>query len=221
MQRIPEPELMDNDAQARAYAEADFEEPHALFVRLWSECWGDVEADYKIVDLGCGPADITVRFAERYPGVLIDGVDGSAAMLKYGHERVISHRLESRVRLIHGRLPDAGLADHAYDAVISNSLLHHLADPSVLWRSIRACARHDAPVLVMDLMRPDSESQARVLVDRHAADAPPVLRHDFYHSLCAAYRPEEVRAQLDAAGLADFTVRAVSDRHLIVTGRSP
>ena len=29
MDRVPEPELMTEDGQARAYAEADFEEPHA------------------------------------------------------------------------------------------------------------------------------------------------------------------------------------------------
>lgn len=39
MQRIPEPDLMDDDAQARAYAEADFSEPHENFIALFKQQW--------------------------------------------------------------------------------------------------------------------------------------------------------------------------------------
>ena len=34
MERIPEPELMEDEAQARAYAEANFAEPHSHFIEL-------------------------------------------------------------------------------------------------------------------------------------------------------------------------------------------
>lgn len=218
MKRVPEPELMEDEAQARAYSEADFSEPHARFVRLCGEAWEGSEPRGRMLDLGCGPADITVRLAESFPRLTIDGVDGSAAMLKYGAGRVRRHGLEGRVRLIQGRLPACPLPVD-YDAVVSNSLLHHLSEPDVLWEAVRRCARPGAVVFIMDLMRPEDETQARALTERHAADAPAVLRRDFFHSLLAAYRPEEVRAQLAEAGLEEFDVRAISDRHLVVCGR--
>lgn len=219
MKRLPEPELMEEDDQARAYAEADFDEPHSMFLRLWEEAFGGDEPGGRAVDLGCGPADIAVRFARRYPGVLIDAVDGSAAMLSYGRTRLQREGLEARIRLVLGVLPAADLPAGAYGAIISNSLLHHLSDPAVLWRTVKACARPGSPVLVMDLMRPGSEAAAHALVEQYAAGEPEVLRQDFFRSLLAAYRPEEVRAQLDAAGLGGFEVRVVSDRHIAVTGR--
>lgn len=37
MDRAPEPELMDDAAQAMAYAEADFSEPHGRFIELYRE----------------------------------------------------------------------------------------------------------------------------------------------------------------------------------------
>lgn len=217
MRRVPEPELMEDEPQARAYSEADFAEPHSIFVRLCGEAWAGHEIRGRMLDLGCGPADVTVRLAEAFPALAIDGVDGSAAMLRYGEERVRRHGLASRIHLIHGRLPDCTLPGD-YDAVVSNSLLHHLQDPAVLWDTVWRCGRPGAAVFVMDLMRPDDESQAQELVERHAADAPEVLRRDFHHSLLAAYRPGEVRGQLDGAGLPGFLVRAVSDRHLAVSG---
>lgn len=217
MKRVPEPELMDDEEQARAYSEADFSEPHAMFVRLCGEAWAGSEPRGRMLDLGCGPGDITVRLAERFPLFAIDGVDGSEAMLGFGVERVRRHGLGGRVRLVRGHLPDCPLPGD-YDAVVSNSLLHHLRDPAILWDTVRRCARPGAAVFVMDLMRPEDEASARALTELHAAGAPAVLQHDFFHSLLAAYRPEEVRVQLAGAGLEDFAVRAVSDRHLIVNG---
>ena len=37
MERIPEPELMDDPEQARAYASADFSEPHQAFVERFTQ----------------------------------------------------------------------------------------------------------------------------------------------------------------------------------------
>jgi hypothetical protein len=55
----------------------------------------------------------------------------------------------------------------------------------------------------------------------HAADAPPVLRRDYRHSLHAAFRVEEVEAQVAEAGLSSLRVAAVADRYLEVWGRLP
>lgn len=219
MQRIPEPELMDDAAQARAYAEADFSEPHAHFVALFRESFPDEDLAGMVLDLGCGPADVTLRLARAYPRCQVDGLDGAAAMLDLGKEAVRQAGLEARVRLVQGYLPGAEPPRAAYDAVVSNSLLHHLAEPAVLWDSVKRWAKPGAPVLVMDLLRPDSPAALDALVARYAADAPEVLRRDFAHSLRAAYRLEEVREQLANAGLAELAVRTVSDRHLLVSGR--
>ena len=70
----------------------------------------------------------------------------------------------------------------------------------------------------MDLMRPSSEDEVKQLVDTYSADEPEVLRHDFECSLHAAYRPDEIREQLERAGLEHLTVHVNSDRHFVVYG---
>lgn len=220
MQRIPEPELMDHPEQARAYAEADFAAPHTAFVAAFREAFPRWRRG-RVLDLGCGPADIAVRFAQAFPACRVDGVDGAEAMLALGRAAVQAAGLVDRVALHHVYLPHQALPAARYDAVLSNSLLHHLADPLTLWRAIRSGARLGAPVLVMDLMRPVDRDLAQRLVQEHAAAEPALLQRDFLHSLCAAYRPEEVRAQLAAVGLDALTVRVVSDRHFLVYGYCP
>ena len=220
MQRIREPELMDDEAQARAYAEADFEEPNARFAALCAEFLGELPAGAAVLDLGCGPGDITLRIAAAQPAAEVHGLDGSAAMLAFAEAALAAAPgLAGRVRFIEGLVPDAPLPRARYDAVVSNSLLHHLHDPGGLWRMVRARARAGAPVLVMDLLRPASEQAAQALVAQYAAGEPEVLRRDFYNSLLAAFELGEVREQLAAAGLGHLVVEQASDRHLVVSGR--
>ena len=100
----------------------------------------------------------------------------------------------------------------------SAGVLHHLADPVPFWHWLRDRFA-DTPLFLMDLMRPPTTTAARQMVDRYAAGEPEVLRTDFFNSLCAAYTPAEISAQLSHARLADLSVHVASDRHLIVCGR--
>jgi SAM-dependent methyltransferase len=216
MERIPEPELMEDGEQARAYALADFSEPHDAFVRHFQRLF-PFFAEGRVIDLGCGAADVTIRFARAYPQATLLGIDGAEPMLQLGREAVARAGLDSRIVLRRLRLPSAAL-DGDHDAVISNSLLHHLAEPATLWRALAQAARPGAPVLIMDLLRPASREAALPLVRLHAGDAPPVLARDFMNSLLAAYRPDEVRRQLRVTGLMHLDVEVVSDRHWLVSG---
>ena len=221
MQRIPEPELMDEAEQARAYAEADFTEPNERFVGYFEREYPDLQSG-SVLDLGCGPGDIVLRLATRRPGLVVHGIDGSGAMLRFASERLHeSPELGGRVQFIEGRLPGASLPLTAYDAVISNSLLHHMHEPLGFWRAVREAGAPGAAVLVMDLFRPGSAAAAHAIVEQYAANEPEVLRADFFASLCAAFEPDEIRAQVRAHGLDGLSVRTVSDRHLLVTGRLP
>lgn len=220
MERIPEPELMDEATQALAYASADFSEPHDAFVARFRHRFPDFSGG-SVLDLGCGPADVTIRFAHAYPATRIVGLDGAGAMLVLGERAVDAAGLRERVRFAQVRLPATSLPGSPYEAVISNSLLHHLASPRVLWDAAIAAAAPGACIFVMDLVRPPSQEAASELVALHSGDAPEVLRRDFLNSLLAAFRPDEVRAQLRAAGLAHLRVEIASDRHLIVFGRMP
>jgi trans-aconitate methyltransferase len=80
MKRILEPELMDDVAQARAYAQADFAEENQGFVDRFREYFPDWTGGH-VVDLGCGPADIPIRFLRAFPDARVTGVDASRPML--------------------------------------------------------------------------------------------------------------------------------------------
>jgi len=218
MRRIPEPDLMDDAEQAEAYAATDFSEPHEAFVRHFKLRFPDFSKG-DILDLGCGTADVIIRFARAFPEVVITGIDGADAMLEIGMKEVKQKGFARRIRLRNCRLPRVDLPQK-YDAVISNSLLHHLSDPLILWRTIKLYARPDAPIFIMDLLRPDTVELAEGLLRRYACDASPVLRKDFFNSLLAAYSVEEIMLQLGTENLDFLKTEVVSDRHVLIWGKN-
>lgn len=218
MQRIPEPELMNGVFQAQAYAHADFSEPHEHFVSLFMRKFPDLPVNGTVLDLGCGPADVSRRFARAFPGCCLHGVDGAANMLQLGRLANQQAQLDSRIELFEVCLPCESLPQPAYDVLISNSLLHHLHEPMVLWQSLQQFARSGSAIFIMDLMRPQTLSLAQAIVSKYAEHEPAVLREDFLASLCAAFTPEEIQMQLLKSHLDTLHMEVISDRHLIVYG---
>jgi SAM-dependent methyltransferase len=219
MERVTEPELMDDPLQAEAYAAADFAEAHSRIVAGFEAYFPGVEVTGNVLDLGCGPGDISFRFAARFPGCTVTGVDGSPAMIELARRRQAREAATAdRVRFIEGRIPGLSLPAGPYAAIISNSLLHHLHRPAALWETIAGHSETGTRIYVVDLFRPPTAAAALRLVDAYAAGEPDILRRDFYHSLCAAFEPREIVTQLDAAGLSGLAVAVISDRHLVVHG---
>jgi ubiquinone/menaquinone biosynthesis C-methylase UbiE len=215
MDRIVEPELMDDEQQSIAYAKADFSTSNQLFVD--SLIRNFPATLHSAVDIGCGPGDVMIRLARAVPGLHVTAIDGSAPMIALARDAIRAAGLEDRITLLRGQIPGVPLADHAYDAILSKDLLHHLPDPSVLWKEVRRLGRSGAVVFVMDLIRPSSPADAHRIVDSVAASEDPVLQEDFYNSLCAAFTVDEVREQLAAAALA-LRISKVSDRHMLISG---
>jgi 2-polyprenyl-3-methyl-5-hydroxy-6-metoxy-1,4-benzoquinol methylase len=219
VKRAPEEELMDLPAHAQAYANADFSEPNSKFVALFSEKFPGFNRQ-RILDLGCGLADITMRLAEQTHKQKSSAWTAPMPCSIAGKEILQHSSLANRVdiRKWHIGRQENPLGSEGFHAVVSNSLLHHMHDPLDLLRAIRACAAPGAAVLVMDLIRPQSRIEAENIVEKYAGKEPEVLRNDFLNSLLAAYRPAEIMEQLVSANMEFLQIEIVSDRHFIVFG---
>ncbi len=218
MQRIPEPELMDTLEQAEAYANADFEQAHNAIVQNFSIVFPQLQVIDNLLDLGCGAADIAIRFAKLFPQCKIDAVDGAKAMLQQAEYFVAQASLEQQITLHCQNLPNCKLPDEKYAAIVSNSLLHHLHEPQHLWSTVQQYADANTAIFICDLLRPESKQHAQNMLEQYAKHEPEVLQHDFYHSLLAAFTLDEVEQQLQEAGINGLQLDQISDRHLLIYG---
>ncbi|MCX5725359.1 MAG: class I SAM-dependent methyltransferase [Nitrospirae bacterium] len=216
MNRTLEPELMDDAAQVLAYAAADFSQENQGFVDRFCEYFQDFSEGH-VLDFGCGPGDIPIRFARAVPGCRMTGIDASAPMVRLAEATVQQAGLSGRITFRCERFQAVALGEPA-DAAISNSLLHHVPNPLQFWHKLRLALKPGSPVLVMDLLRPASPEEALAIVDRYASGAPDILKMDFYNSLLAAFTEDEVAAQLAEMNLSRLMIDVPDDRHWIVGG---
>ena len=223
MKRRPLP-LRDHEEErllAAAWVNADHAETDALFLRLLRESRPGDLADRQVLALGGWPGPLPIGFLKAWPKARCDLVDPTPARLE-----TLTTALEAlpgvarRCRLVPGDLATAELPPGAHHLVLSAGLLHRLADPLDLWRTLQRVVHAGAQLLVMDLMRPPSPVWLESLVASYGAELPASLQGDVRAALWAAYEPAEIREQLDAAGLTNLEVMVVSDRHLAV-GRFP
>jgi ubiquinone/menaquinone biosynthesis C-methylase UbiE len=215
MDRTLEPEIMADPEQVLAYAQADFATSNQLFVDQLLVDFPHMHGN--ALDIGCGPADVLIRLAKRCPELRVTAIDGSAAMIKAARQAVRAAQLEPQITLLQGHIPGLPLEAHSYDALLSKDLLHHLPQPMVLWSEVRRLARPGAALFMMDLFRRATPAEARAIVESVAANEHPLLKADFYNSLCAAFTITEVQDQLRAAGL-NLAVTQISARHMLIKG---
>lgn len=76
----------------------------------------DCESPRRVVDLGCGPGDLTEALPQRWPDTVIEGLDSSSEMIAVAQAR--NGRAAYRVADVTDWSPDADA-----DVVISNAVL--------------------------------------------------------------------------------------------------
>ena len=216
MQRCPEPELMNGVDQVAAYAAADFSAGDDVTIDRIRSLVAERPLGNSpiVVDLGCGPGNITVLLARLLPEARVIGIDGAERMLELARQRAADQNLA--IEFLHQDLRQ--IKGLKADLVVSNSLLHQLHDPLLLWRVTSELANRGCRVLHRDLRRPKSMDELNHLQTLHLPDAPELLLQDFRASLRAAFEPAEVVDQLRITGMKQLSVQLEGDRYLVVSG---
>jgi 2-polyprenyl-3-methyl-5-hydroxy-6-metoxy-1,4-benzoquinol methylase len=216
--RILEPEVMDSADEARDYDEMDHREVNARFAADFEQAAraAGLPDESSILDLGTGTAQIPIEIARRMPAIQITAIDLAEEMLKLARRNVERAGLSARITL---RCLDAKdlSREEPFDAVISNSIVHHIPEPRSIFKAMRHATRDGGLLFVRDLLRPGSKAELDRLVGLHAAGANDRQRRLFSESLHAALTLEEVADLLEAVNLPRSAVQPTSDRHWTVS----
>lgn len=199
--------------QVMAYSNANFKSSDQLFIDFFLH---DASRNIdKVLDLGCGTADLDIELAKQLDDVHILAVDGSSKMLDIARQRIRDEKLSDSIEVKNGRLPNLEIAPGDYDIIISKDLLHHIPDPLDFWHEVERLANDHTLIYVMDLVRPGSKDEAKKIVETVAQNEPEILQLDFYNSLLAAFTIEELKAQIEKTTL-NFHIDKLGERHFIV-----
>ena len=216
--RVLEPEAMDTPEEARDYDAMDHRAVNAQFVSDFlaahGPSWGGA-----ILDVGTGTALIPIALGRADPRALIVGLDLAEAMLALARRNVAQAGLSDRIRLERGDGKRLDYAAGNFEAVLSNTIVHHIAEPAPALAEMARLVAPGGTLFVRDLARPSTREEVAHLVTTHAGAESPQARGLFEASLHAALTPEEVRELVRSLGLPAEGVAMTSDRHWTWTWR--
>jgi ubiquinone/menaquinone biosynthesis C-methylase UbiE len=134
-------------------------------------------------------------------------------MLQVGRDNVRKAGLETRLRLERLDAKALPFATASFGAVISNSIVHHIAEPAKVLAEMVRVLRPGGVMFVRDLLRPADEATVNHLVATYAGTANAHQQKMFEDSLRAALTLAEVRQLVAALSFDPASVRQTTDRH--------
>lgn len=216
--RILEPEVMDSPDEARDYDAMDHAAVNRLFVADFLAVW---DGKSPILDVGTGTAQIPIELCRQHPHAEVVAIDLAEHMLELAKRNVAAAGFAGRIRPEKQNARAMTYADGSYAAIISNSIVHHIPEPPLVFAEmVRVCAP-GGRLFIRDLMRPPDSRTLQLLVDTYAAGANNHQRKMFGDSLHAALTLDQVRGIVAKFGFDPGGVRATSDRHWTWTAQKP
>lgn len=212
IERILEPEVMDDPAEAIAYDAMDFSEVNQDFANLVVSTYPASTA--RVLDLGTGTARIPIFVSEQRPEWEIIATDLAPSMLAVGQKNVDTAGFHDQIKLQLADSKNLGFGDRTFDVIMSNSLIHHLPDPLPCFQEIRRLLKPGGAIILRDLFRPDSAATIdEIIAGVDDADFDAHQLKLFRDSLFAAFTVEEIQAIAATAGLETAQVTQSSERH--------
>jgi ubiquinone/menaquinone biosynthesis C-methylase UbiE len=218
--RILEPEVMDTDQDAREYDAMDHAAVNAQFVTDLLQALVNLPFSH-VLDLGAGTAQIPIELCRRAPQVRVTVVDAAESMLGLAAENIAAADLDDRIEPVLADAKALPFRPGRFPVVISNSILHHIAEPQQVIAEALRVAEPGGLQFHRDLCRPDDEAQLNRIVTTYAGAATSYQQKLFADSLRAALTLGEMRDIVATFGFAPDTIRTTSDRHWTWVARLP
>lgn len=112
----------------------------------------------KILDIGCGAGNFSLKMLSKVPDTDCTLVDLSLPMLERARERV-GKETTGKVDIIQKDVRDLELPENYYDVILAGAVLHHLRDDEdwvFVFRKLYSCLKKGGSLWISDLVVQES-----------------------------------------------------------------
>lgn len=143
-----------------------------------------------VLDVGCGDGFLAARLARRVPHVVAVDVDEPVLA------RARARFSDAAVAWRHGDIRTDSLPPRAYDAVVSNAMLHHLSDTDRALRRLGGLVRPGGVLAIVTFVRAEWRELPWAVATLAARRAAIGVRGKWEHTAPQSWPPPDTFRQL-------------------------
>jgi SAM-dependent methyltransferase len=225
-----EPEVMDTAEDARDYDGMDHRAVNRLFVEDFlafasqhSMIFSRRNEDHLpcLLDVGTGTAQIPIELLRHQAACEIIAIDLAEEMLKLARQNIERAGCQAAIRVELVDAKQMPYSDAQFDAVISNSIVHHIPNPRDVLTEMVRVLKPGGPLFVRDLLRPQTAEDVEHLVATYAGQENGHSQQLFRDSLHAALSWNELRELMVSFRIPESAIAQTSDRHWTLAWTKP
>lgn len=152
-----------------------------------------VMSEGSFLEVGPGPAFVSIEISKRIPRAQIIGLDISETMIGIGRRNVAEAGLSERIIFRHGDAAKMPFDDAEFDFVVSSGSLHHWNKPVEVFDEIYRVLKLGQPALVYDV-RKDTPKEKVDEFSRHIKSR--FMRWGLRHSVGESYTRQGIEELL-------------------------
>ena len=138
---------------ARAYDRGVQSAFRELFETLAADFLGELRQARRLLDVGCGPGQFTVRAAEALPDAQVWGIDLAPTMIELARRHASVSPAAARLHFEVADVAHLPFPDAHFDAVLSSGSIKHWSDPLAGLREIHRVLAPGGRAFVIEMNR--------------------------------------------------------------------
>jgi ubiquinone/menaquinone biosynthesis C-methylase UbiE len=157
----------------------------------------------KILEIGPGPAWISIILVKFKPTIHLTGLEISKDMIRVAKQNVKDELVEDNFIFVEGNAKNMfTFEDNSFDAVISHDSLHHWEKPGEVFNEVARVLKENGLLCISDGRR-DLKLVGKIIFQLAKLFISKQISYYWKTSIMAGYTPYEVREMLDQTDLKD------------------
>ncbi len=156
-----------------------------------------------LVEIGPGPAYVSIEIAKRLPNVEIVGLEISETMIEIAKENAEKHGLSEKITLRKGDASNMPFEDAEFDFAVTSGSLHHWKKPNQVLSEIYRILKPGCVALISDLRKDAPKGKVDEFADKIGSK---FMRWGLRHSFKEGYTARQMQEMVKSTQFSEIEI---------------